>query len=141
MTNTPLGASLLRVTLGTILLSHGLMKVFVFTVPGTVGYFESIGFPGYVAYLTILGEVGLGSALLLGLYTRLSALLSLPILIGATTVHAGNGWVFRNTGGGWEFPLLLVVLAGVVALQGTGSFALVRQLPVIDRLIPAVLKV
>ena len=28
----------LRVTLGTILLSHGLLKVLVFTVPGTVAF-------------------------------------------------------------------------------------------------------
>lgn len=141
MTNSSFGAFLLRSTLGTVLVAHGLMKVLVFTIPGTVGYFESIGFPGYFAYLTILGELGLGSALLLGLYTRLSALLSLPILLGATSVHYANGWVFSNTGGGWEFPAVLVALAVIVAVQGTGSFALIRRLPIVDRFIPAVLKV
>lgn len=102
-------------------------------------FFESLGLPAIVAYLTIFGEVAGGLALLIGVYARLTALLSLPILLGATWAHIGNGWVFSNEGGGWEFPALLVVLALVVALQGTGSFA-VRKLPVIDQFIPEALK-
>ena len=51
------GAFLLRVALGTVLLEHGLLKVVVFTVPGTVGFFESIGLPASVAYLTIFAEL------------------------------------------------------------------------------------
>ncbi|OBX35494.1 DoxX [Halomonas elongata] len=50
--------TLLRLSLGTLALAHGLLKVFVFTVPGTVGYFESLGLPGFLAYPTILAEVG-----------------------------------------------------------------------------------
>ncbi|MFC3050694.1 DoxX family protein [Kordiimonas pumila] len=133
------GALALRATLGTILLSHGLLKVFVFTIPGTVGYFASIGLPPITAYLTVFGEVAGGIALLLGLYTRLAALLSLPLLFGALSVHAGNGWVFSNNGGGWEFPALLIVLAAIVALQGSGSYAL-RTLPVINNFIPKALQ-
>jgi len=133
------GAFLTRVTLGSILLAHGALKIFVFTVPGTVGFFGSLGLPAIVAYLTIFGEIMGGTALLLGIYPRLVALLSLPILIGATWVHLGNGWVFSNEGGGWEFPALLVVLAIVVAIQGAGSFA-IKQVPGVDRLIPASLK-
>ena len=89
--------------------------------------------------MTIFGEVAGGAALLLGVYSRLTALLTLPILLGATWVHIGNGWVFNSQGGGWEFPALLVVLATVVAIQGAGSFAL-RKLPVIDSFIPEPLK-
>ena len=134
------GAFLTRITLGSILLAHGALKVFVFTIPGTVGFFESLGLPAIVAYLTILGEVAGGTALILGIYPRLVALLSLPILVGAAWAHLGNGWLFSNEGGGWEFPVLLVVLAVVVAIQGAGSFA-IRRLPIVDRLIPASLNV
>ena len=74
-----------------------------------------------------------------GLYTRLTALLSVPILLGATWAHAGNGWVFSNQGGGWEFPALLVVMAIAVAVQGSGSFAF-KTIPVIDKFIPTILK-
>jgi putative oxidoreductase len=121
-------AFLMRITLGSILLAHGALKILVFTVPSSVGFFGSLGLPATVAYLTIFGEIIGGSALL-----------SLPILIGATWVHAGNGWLFSNEGGAWEFPGLLIVLAIVVAIQGAGSFA-IKRLPGVDRLIPAPLK-
>jgi putative oxidoreductase len=133
------GAFLSRIALGSILLAHGALKIFVFTIAGTVGFFESLGLPAIAAYLTIFGEIAGGAFLLLGAYTRLVALLSLPILAGAAWAHLGNGWIFSNQGGGWEFPVLLVVLALVVAMQGAGSFAL-KKLPVIDNLIPASLK-
>jgi hypothetical protein len=42
----PYAALILRVSTGFMLLAHGLLKVFVFTIPGTVGFFESLGFPG-----------------------------------------------------------------------------------------------
>lgn len=132
-------AFLLRVTFGVILLAHASLKIFVFTIPGTVGFFESLGLPAIAAYLTIFGELAGGIALLLGVYTRLVAILSLPIMLGALWTHAGNGWVFNSEGGGWEFPALLVVVASVVALQGAGSFA-IRTLPVVDGFIPASLK-
>ena len=133
------GAFINRIALSTILLAHGALKVFVFTIPGTVGFFESLGLPASAAYLTIFGEVVGGTFLLLGIYSRLTALLSLPILAGAAWAHLGNGWLFSNQGGGWEFPVLLIVLAVVVAIQGAGSFA-IRKLPIVDKLIPASLK-
>jgi len=49
---TEYGALLLRVTTGVLFLAHGLLKVMVFTIPGTVGYFESLGLPAILAYLT-----------------------------------------------------------------------------------------
>jgi putative oxidoreductase len=134
------GAFLTRITLGSILLAHGALKIFVFTIPGTVGFFGSMGIPAIVAYLTIFGEVVGGAALILGIYPRLVALLSLPTLLGAAWVHSDNGWLFSNEGGGWEFPVLLTVLAIVVVIQGAGSFA-IKQIPGLDRLIPASLKV
>lgn len=121
----PYAALVLRVSLGVMLLAHGLLlKVFTFGIPGTVGYFESIGYPGFFAYLVILGEVGGGIALILGLYTRHVALLLLPILIGATVQHLGNGWVFSAKGGGWEFPAFWTVMLLVQAMLGNGAYAL-----------------
>jgi putative oxidoreductase len=133
------GAFINRLALGTILLAHGALKIFVFTIPGTVGFFESLGLPATMASLTIFGEVTGGTALILGIYPRLVALLSLPILAGAAWTHLANGWLFSNQGGGWEFPVLLIVLALVVAMQGAGSLA-IKTLPIIDKLIPVSLK-
>jgi len=133
----PYAALVLRVALGVMFLAHSLyLKVFVFTVPGTVGFFESLGLPVAAAYLTLLAEIGGGLALILGIRTRLVALAVIPVLLGATWVHAGNGWVFSNQGGGWEYPLFLAVAAVVQALLGSGAYAV--KLPAfIDRRIPA----
>ncbi len=121
----PYAAQLLRVSLGIMFLAHSLyLKVVVFTVAGTVGYFESLGLPGAFAYLTILAEVGGGILLILGVQTRLVALAVIPVLLGATWVHAGNGWLFSGEGGGWEFPLFWAVVQVVIALLGAGAFAL-----------------
>lgn len=119
-----IGTFVLRVSLGTLFLAHGLLKVLVFGLPGTVGYFQSLGYPSVFAYLTILGEIGGGLLLIGGVFTRWIALALVPLMIGATLVHLPNGWVFSNTGGGWEFPVLWTVLLGVQALLGDGAFAL-----------------
>jgi putative oxidoreductase len=121
----PYAALLLRVSLGTLFLAHGLsLKVFTFTIPGTVGYFQSLGYPGFFAYLVIAGEIGGGLALLLGVRTRAISLLLLPIMIGATQQHLGNGWLFTGQNGGWEFPVFWTVALLVQALLGDGAFAL-----------------
>jgi len=120
----PYAALLLRVSLGVLFLAHGLLlKVLTFTIPGTVGYFQSIGYPGYFAYFVIAGEIGAGVALILGFYARVIALLAVPILIGATLQHIGNGWVFSGNGGGWEFPVFWTAMLFVLALLGDGAFA------------------
>jgi len=125
---TPHATALLRISLGVMALAHGLLKVFVFTLPGTVGYFESLGLPGFVAYLTIAAEVGGGLALLLGVYTRWVSLALVPVLLGAAWVHLGNGWMFSNAGGGWEFPVFWAVALLVQAGLGSGSFVISRRL-------------
>jgi putative oxidoreductase len=96
-------ALLTRLTLGSVLLSHGLVKLLVFTVPGTIAFFASLGLPAVTAYLNLLAEIVCGSAILLGLYTRLAALLSIPVLLGAFWAHSGNGWLFTSEGGGWGY--------------------------------------
>jgi len=121
----PYAALLLRLSLGTLFLAHGLLlKVFTFTIPGTVGYFQSLGYPGFFAYLVIAGEIGGGLALILGVRTRAISLLLLPIMIGATLQHLGNGWLFTGQNGGWEFPVFWTVALVVQALLGDGAFAL-----------------
>jgi putative oxidoreductase len=122
--NSDYAALILRVASGALFIAHGLMKVFIFTLPGTVGYFESLGLPGFLAYLTIIAEVGGGLALILGVATRAVSLALIPVLLGATWVHSGNGWVFSSEGGGWEFPLFWAIVQGAIALLGSGAYAL-----------------
>lgn len=130
-TNADYAAFLLRVTSGALFVAHGLLKVNVFTIAGTVGYFESLGLPGLLAYLTILAELVGGAALILGVGTRVVALALVPVLLGATWVHGGNGWLFSAEGGGWEFPVFWAVVQLAIALLGRGAFAL--KVPALDR--------
>ena len=116
-----------RLALGTMFLAHGLLKVFVFTLPGTVGFFESIGFPGWTAYLVTLAEIAGGAALILGIRTRVVSAALLPVLLGAAFVHWGNGWVFSAPNGGWEYPAFLAISSVVQILLGDGRFALLPE--------------
>jgi putative oxidoreductase len=121
----PYAALILRLALGLMFVAHGALKLFVFTPDGTVGYFASLGLPAIFAYLTIAAELGGGVLLLLGVATRPVALALIPLLIGAGVLgHGGNGWVFSNQGGGWEYPAFLVVAAVVQVLLGDGAAAL-----------------
>ncbi len=127
---TPYAALMLRVALGVMFVAHGLyLKVFIFGIPGTVGFFESLGLPAAFAYLTLAAETLGGLALILGFQTRLVALALIPVLVGATWVHAGNGWVFSAEGGGWEYPVFLIVASLVQAMLGGGALALRVRLP------------
>lgn len=116
-------AFVLRISLGLMFIAHGLLKVLVFTLPGTVGFFESVGFPGWTAYLVAYAEIGGGVLLLAGLAVRAVSVALIPVLLGATYVHLGNGWVFSNANGGWEYPAFLTLAAVVQALLGPGKYA------------------
>lgn len=123
----PFAALVLRVALGIMFLAHGLTKVLVFTPAGTAGFFESIGFPGFLAYPVMAFEVIGGLLLVLGVYSRYIAAMAVVQLFVASTVHFGNGWSFTNANGGWEYPIYLTVTALVVALLGDGALAARRS--------------
>ena len=124
-----LAALLLRLTLGTMFVAHGLLKYFVFTPAGTVKFFESLGLPGPLAYLTIAAEVLGGIALVAGYHTRVVASALVPVLLGAAWAHAGNGWLFSSPNGGWEYPVFMAFTAIAAALLGDGRYALRSTAP------------
>ena len=120
----PYAATLLRITLGVMFIAHALLKYVVFTLPGAAQFFVSLGLPGPLAYVTFFAELIGGLLILGGVYARWVALALVPILIGATWAHAGNGWVFSAPNGGWEYPAFLAVAALVMTLLGDGKYAL-----------------
>ena len=121
--NPAIAALLLRVSLGTMFVAHALLKYFVFTLPGNAQFFESLGLPGALGYLTFAAELVGGVLLIAGVQVRTVALALVPILIGATWVHAGNGWLFTAPNGGWEYPAFWTVALVVQALLGDGALA------------------
>lgn len=120
----PYGLLILRLALGLMWLSHGLMKVFVFTVPGFAGFLAKIGLPPALALPIIAAEIVGGLLIIAGVYARQVSVLLIPIMLGALNFHAGNGWVFSAPGGGWEYPAFLAIAQVVLALAGEGAFAL-----------------
>jgi putative oxidoreductase len=131
----PYAALLLRVSLGVMFIAHALLKVLVFTLPGTAQFFASVGFPAWMAYAVTAAELAGGVMLIAGVYSRWVALALVPVLLGATTVHWGNGWLFTAQNGGWEYPVFLTVAALVQAMLGDGKYALagvVRARPVLQ---------
>ncbi len=126
---TELAAFLLRISLGIMYLAHGVvLKLYTFGLAGTAGFFESVGLPAWLAYLTTAAEAAGGVLLILGVQTRLVALALIPSLLGAIIwVHAPNGWVFSAKGGGWEYPAFLIVASVAAALLGGGAYSLPRR--------------
>ncbi len=123
-TRQDVGALLLRVSLGIVFLAHSAyLKLFVFTLPGTAQFFDSIGLPGQLAYLVFAAEAVGGIALILGAWTRWVALALVPVALGATWAHLGAGWLFSNQGGGWEYPLFLTVTLVVQYFLGDGALS------------------
>ena len=122
--SAPYGALLLRVALGIVLIAHGLLKLLVFTLPGTAEFFVSVGFPGWLAYVVTFGELLAGALLIVGFQVRPVAGLMVIELLGAASVHMHNGWVFDSKNGGWEYPVFLAAASAAVALLGAGAHSL-----------------
>jgi len=102
--NTDTGTFILRVSFATILLVHSLyLKLIVFTLAGT--------------------------ALLVGFNVRFFSAVVIPVLLGATWVHSKNGWLFTNTAGGWEYPLMLTLIAVALLGLGDGRYAISTYFP------------
>ena len=121
----PYAALLLRVSLGLLFLAHAGLKFFVFTPAGTAKFFDSVGLPPALAYVTIAAEVLGGIALILGLWTRIAAIafcrscsapssrcMARPVSSSPTLTAAGSIPAF------WSVALI------VQALLGDGAYAL-----------------
>jgi putative oxidoreductase len=131
-----LGVAVLRVSLGVMWIAHALLKLLVFTLPGTAQYFESIGFPGVLAYPVFAVELVGGMALVLGVYARQAALGLVPVMAVAAWVHAPNGWLHTSPGGGWEYPVFLIAASIALWLLGDGAGALKRSQWLVPQQVP-----
>jgi putative oxidoreductase len=120
----PYGVFVLRASLGVMWIAHALLKYVVFTIPGFGGFLAKIGYPAELAWPVFLAELVGGILILTGVYARHVALALIPVMAAASLVHIGNGWMFSNAGGGWEYPAFLIAASFALWLLGDGAFAL-----------------
>lgn len=124
-----IGLLLLRVIIGLLFAGHAMQKLAGWFgghgILGTGGFFESIGItPGRsMALLAGVAELAGGLLFALGLATPFAALLIvLTMVVAIIKVHGKNGlWVTQN---GYEYNLVLIVIAIAVALTGPGDYSL-----------------
>jgi putative oxidoreductase len=124
-----LGLLIIRLVVGLTFAAHGTQKLFGWFgghgLQGTGGFFESIGIrPGRtMAFMAGISELVAGLLLALGFLTPIAALLFVAtMLVAMVKVHMPNGyWATSN---GYEYNLLLIVVAVGIALIGAGSYSI-----------------
>lgn len=124
----PYGLLLLRLVLGSALIVHFLVKVLIFTPAGTAHMFVGLGLPYWMAYVVMVWEAVTGTALILGIWPRLAALVVFPDLVGAILFfHIHNGFAYNAPhGGGWEYPAFWAACLLVQFLCGDGALTWVK---------------
>lgn len=118
------GKLLLRVTLGVLILLHGIAKI-QGGVDGIVGIVGKAGLPPAIGYLVYAGEVLAPVLMVIGLFTRLAAVIvAINMVAAILLVHAGEIMLLSNTGG-WAIELqgMYLLSALAVALLGAGRFS------------------
>ncbi|MFD2618026.1 DoxX family protein [Terrilactibacillus laevilacticus] len=103
--------TILRVFLGATFFIHGLSK-FQGGIENTVGFFKSLGLPGFTAYMVALIELIGGIAIVLGVGTRIIAILFAIVLAGAIVkVKLTVGFLGNGQMAGYELDLALFVIS------------------------------
>lgn len=119
---------LLRVTLGVVMLAHGVNHIIGGgKIEGTAGWFESLGMrPGRLhAWLASLTEVGAGAMLIVGLLTPLAAAGAVGVMVVAwITNHRTNGFFIFRPGEGYEYVMTLTFVGVAVGLLGAGEWSI-----------------
>ncbi|MBI1805994.1 MAG: DoxX family protein [Ignavibacteria bacterium] len=127
-----LSALLLRLALGYIFIPHGYQKLFKEPGPkGVAGFFKNIGVPAPLFFAYVVGSVEFfgGILLILGLLTRVAALLIvINMFIAIVKVKYKTGLISKVMEGGWvggyELDLALVTMALVLVVFGSGKFSI-----------------
>lgn len=122
----------LRVSVGGTLIAHGWNHAFGGgRIEGTAGWFESMGLrPGRLHALMATGtELGAGALLLLGLLTPLAAAGAVGTMaVAFVTAHLRNGFFIFRPGQGYEYVVMIMMVACAVGALGGGAASLDRVL-------------
>jgi putative oxidoreductase len=122
--NESVGKLVLRVTLGVLILLHGIAKL-KGGVGGIVGMASAAGLPGFVGYAVYIGEVLAPLMVIAGWYSRLAAaVIAINMLFAIALAHASDIFALGSSGG-WAIELqgMFLFTAIAVALLGPGRFS------------------
>jgi putative oxidoreductase len=115
---------ILRLVLGVTFFIHGLVK-FQGGIENIVGWFDSIGLPGVLAYGVAGLEMVGGIALVVGLGSRIVSALFVLLMLGATVkVKLAGGFLGNGQGAGWELDLALLAMALFIVINDSKMFSL-----------------
>ncbi|MEQ4922635.1 DoxX family protein [Proteus hauseri] len=121
-----LGKFILRVSLGVLMLLHGIHKMEPGGLAGIQGMLANFNLPAFIAYGTLIGEVICPILLIIGLFTRVSAfVLAGTMLVAILMVHSGDLFALNPKSGGWapESAGFYLFAAVSVMFLGSGRFA------------------
>ncbi|WP_409252878.1 DoxX family protein [Bacillus sp. SCS-153A] len=118
------GAAIIRIFLGATFFIHGLAK-FQGGIENTAAFFESLGLPGFTAYVVALIELLGGLALVLGIGTKIVSILFAIIMVVATfKVKLAGGFLGNGEAAGFELDLALLAMAVFLVVTNKSSLAL-----------------
>lgn len=121
---------ILRIALGVIFFAHGSQKLLGwfggFGFDGTMQFFQQqLGIPYILALLAILTEFFGGIFLILGLFTRISAVfIAVVMAVALFTVHLSQGFFIGGGKVGIEFVFALLFMSLYLAINGAGKLSL-----------------
>ncbi|WP_322996383.1 DoxX family protein [Castellaniella sp.] len=119
-----LGKLVLRLSLGILILLHGLSKLG--GVDWISGMLQSHGLPGFIAYGVYIGEILAPVLLIIGIWARIGALVvAINMLFVIGLVHMNELFTLGKSGA-WALELQGMFLFGAiaVALLGAGGYSL-----------------
>src|SRR5690606_23413236 len=119
-TQDDLGKLILRLTIGVLLLFHGMEKMSN-GISGIENLVVGRGLPGFIAWGAYIGEVVAPLLLIVGVYARLGAMLVVVNMLAAILlVHMGHLTQFSSSGG-WRLELQGFFLFGALAAAFFGA--------------------
>ncbi|AUG99893.1 DoxX family protein [Pectobacteriaceae bacterium CE70] len=119
------GKLLLRLTIGILLLFHGVAKI-EHGVSWIVGMLQENGLPGFIAYGVYIGEVVVPVLIILGLFTRVAGAISaINLLVATLLVGMGRFFTITQVGAwGLEVEALYFLASLVIMLMGSGRYSI-----------------
>jgi putative oxidoreductase len=124
--NPDLAILFLRIAVGLVFLTHGYQKIG--NMEQVVGFFGTLGFAAFLAYVVAWSEVIGGILLILGLFVRyVGIVLAVIMAVAIVTVHLQNGYYAGD--GGYEYALTLLLGALAVVFSGSGKYSVAHHAP------------